>query len=94
MDLQIRRRRGCPASQPEQENAAAPPHAHPHPHPPTFWRSWLRKSTVQSWRDALPASLRSAWLISLACRPMVACTRGLEGGGELSAETGVGSRLD
>ena len=32
-------------------------------------RSWLRKMTVQLHLLALPAILRSAWLISRACAP-------------------------
>ena len=36
---------------------------------PIFIRTWLMKMTVQRERLIEPVSLRSAWLISRACRP-------------------------
>ncbi len=39
---------------------------------PIFIRTWLMKMTVQRERLIEPVSLRSAWLISRACRPTMA----------------------
>jgi hypothetical protein len=36
---------------------------------PIFSRSWFVKRQIVSVRFSVPASLRSAWLISRACRP-------------------------
>ena len=36
---------------------------------PIFSRSWFVKMQIVSVRLSVPASLRSAWLISRACRP-------------------------
>ena len=36
---------------------------------PIFSRSWFVKRQIVSVRLSVPASLRSAWLISRACRP-------------------------
>ena len=46
-----------------------PPARRPGAAGPALCRSWLRKMTVQLHLDALPAILRSAWLISRACAP-------------------------
>src|SRR5439155_1440692 len=39
---------------------------------PIFSRSWLMKMTVVFVFETVPVSLRSAWLMSRACRPMCA----------------------
>ena len=36
---------------------------------PIFIRIWFRKMIMVLERDTVPVSLRSAWLISRACRP-------------------------